>query len=293
MIAGTPIPPVTEFLWPTLYAVVSLGHSGTIDEIVESTIGGGGFSEEQLAAPHGEGRESEVAYRCAWARTYLKGMGLLDNSQRGVWSTTELGRAVGEADIPKLLGEYRNRLRDARKANAQADEADELGTLDGEGGSDRSRDWKEQLIAILQGEIEPDQFERLARRLLLEAGFVSATVTGRSGDGGIDGIGLYRLSLVTFPVFFQCKRYKGTVGASAVRDFRGAMSGRGGQGLLITTGTFTPDARKEATRDGAPPVDLIDGDRLCDLLKDYELGVRCTVRQVEDVAVLAEFFADL
>jgi restriction system protein len=196
MTAGTQIPPVPEFLWPTLCAVVSLGDSGTIDEIVEATIGGGGFSEEQLAVPHGDGRESEVVYRCAWARTYLKGMGLLDNSQRGVWSTTELGRAVAEADIPRLLGEYRNRLREARKANAEADEADELGPLGDEGGSDGPRDWKAQLIAMLQGGIEPDQFERLARRLLLEAGFVSATVTGKSGDGGIDGIGLYRLSLV-------------------------------------------------------------------------------------------------
>jgi restriction system protein len=128
--------------------------------------------------------------------------------------------------------------------------------------------------------------------LLREAGFISATVTGKS-DGGIDGIGVYRLSLVSFPVFFQCKRYKGSVGSSAVRDFRGAMSGRGDKGLLITTGNFTADAKQEATRDGAPPVDLIDGDRLCDLLKEYELGIRRTVRQVEEIHVTPEFFADL
>ena len=118
-------------------------------------------------------------------------------------------------------------------------------------------------------------------------------MTGKSGDGGIDGIGVYRLSLVSFPVFFQCKRYKGSVGAGAVRDFRGAMSGRGDKGLLITTGNFTGEAKQEATGDGAPPVDLIDGDRLCDLLKEYELGVRRTIRQIEDVEVAPEFFADL
>jgi restriction system protein len=142
-------------------------------------------------------------------------------------------------------------------------------------------------------EIRPDSFERLARRLLREAGFVSATVTGKSGDGGIDGIGVYRLSLVSFPVFFQCKRYRGSVGAGAVRDFRGAMSGRGDKGLLITTGSFTADAKQEATRDGAPPVDLIDGERLCDLLREYALGVRSTVRQVEDIEIAPEFFSDL
>ncbi len=168
--------------------------------------------------------------------------------------------------------------------------SDDGGTPDTEGNAER--DWKEHLLETLLA-VPPDQFERLARRLLREAGFISATVTGKSGDGGIDGIGVYRLSLVSFPVFFQCKRYKGSVGAGAVRDFRGAMSGRGDKGLLITTGNFTAEAKSEATRDGAPPIDLIDGERLCDLLKDYELGVRCTIRQVEEVEVLPEFFIDL
>jgi restriction system protein len=141
--------------------------------------------------------------------------------------------------------------------------------------------------------MKPDGFERLTQRLLREAGFISATVTGRTGDGGIDGLGVYRMSLVSFPVFFQCKRYKGSVGSAAVRDFRGAMAGRGDKGLLITTGTFTSEAKAEATRDGAPPVDLIDGDRLCDLLKEYDLGVKTTVRQIEDITVDTEFFGDI
>jgi restriction system protein len=139
----------------------------------------------------------------------------------------------------------------------------------------------------------PDAFERLAQRLLREADFDSVNVTGQSGDGGIDGLGVYRLGLVSFPVFFQCKRYRGSVSPSAVRDFRGAMAGRGDKGLLITTGTFTADAKKEATRDGAPPIDLIDGDRLCELLKRYDLGVRTTTRTVEDVAVDPAFFSEI
>lgn len=71
------------------------------------------------------------------------------------------------------------------------------------------------------------------------------------------------------------------------------MAGRGERGLLITTGTFTAEAKQEATRDGASPIDLIDGDRLCDLLKEYRLGVRTELRQVEDVAVDAEFFREM
>ncbi len=152
----------------------------------------------------------------------------------------------------------------------------------------QSVSWKEQLLEQLMS-MRPDAFERLAQRLLREADFDSVNVTGQSGDGGIDGLGVYRLGLMSFPVFFQCKRYRGSVGPGAVRDFRGAMAGRGDKGLLITTGSFTADAKKEATRDGAPPIDLIDGDRLCGLLKQYGLGVRTVTRTVIDAA----FFGDI
>lgn len=133
--------------------------------------------------------------------------------------------------------------------------------------------WKDQLLTVLRA-TEPGAFERLAQRLLREAGFLKVEVTGRSGDGGIDGIGVLRVNLLSFQVLFQCKRYQGSVGAGAIRDFRGAMVGRSDKGLMITTGTFTPDAKREATRDGAPAIDLIDGDQLCDLLKQLKLGVK-------------------
>jgi restriction system protein len=218
-------------------------------------------------------------------------MGALINSTRGVWSTTELGRQLTQEQVVSLHAEYVVELRATRrKKRITAAESEVAGASDTDVGAER--DWKEQLLETLLA-VSPNQFERLARRLLREAGFISATVTGKSGDGGIDGIGVYRLSLVSFPVFFQCKRYRGSVGAGAVRDFRGAMSGRGDKGLLITTGNFTAEAKAEATRDGAPPIDLIDGERLCDLLKDYELGVRRTIRQIEDVEVLPEFFDGL
>jgi restriction system protein len=280
------IPSVGELLWSTLRAVREIGDSGTIEEIVEKAIELEGFTEEQQAVLHGDGPRTKIEYRLAWARSYLKGMGALDNSERGVWSTTEAGRSMTPEDVVSRHAAYVASLREARKAKqlARAEQDDEL-----EEESAR-RDWKERLLEVLF-EVPPDGFERLARRLLREAGFVSATVTGKSGDGGIDGIGVYRLSLVSFPVFFQCKRYRGSVGSGAVRDFRGAMSGRGDKGLLITTGSFTADAKQEATRDGAPPVDLIDGERLCDLLKEHKMGV--TVRLVEDVEISPEFFSDL
>jgi restriction system protein len=139
--------------------------------------------------------------------------------------------------------------------------------------------------------IPPASFEKLCQRMLREAGFTKVDVTGRSGDGGIDGIGVLRVSLLSFHIFFQCKRYRGSVRASAIRDFRGAMVGRTDKGLFITTGVFTPDAKREATRDGAPVLDLIDGDALCDLLKELNLGV--STRQVEEVTIDASWFRSL
>ncbi len=133
--------------------------------------------------------------------------------------------------------------------------------------------WKDVLLAALR-RMDPSAFERLAQRLLREAGFVKVEVTGRSGDGGIDGIGVLRLNLLSFQVLFQCKRYTGSVGAPEIRNFRGAMIGRSDKGLVLTTGTFTADAKREATRDGAPTIDLIDGDQLCNLLKQLKLGVK-------------------
>jgi restriction system protein len=291
------IPPYHELLWPTLQAVLELGGSASIGEIVETVIKGEGLSDGQQSVLHNDGPGTELAYRLGWARTYLKGMGLLTNSARGVWALTDAGTAmVTDPDLTAherterildLRARYLNRLRTGRKdAPSHGDKQA------GEAESPEEPSWKEQLLEQLMS-IAPDAFERLAQRLLREADFDSVNVTGRSGDGGIDGLGVYRLGLVSFPVFFQCKRYRGSVSPSAVRDFRGAMAGRGDKGLLITTGTFTADAKKEATRDGAPPIDLIDGDRLCDLLKTYDLGVHTTTRTVEDVTIDITFFTDM
>jgi len=151
-------------------------------------------------------------------------------------------------------------------------------------------DWRDKLLALLRA-MDPSAFERLCQRLLRESGFVKVEVTGRSGDGGIDGTGILQLSLMSFHVLFQCKRYQGSVGSGAVRDFRGAMMGRTDKGLVITTGTFSPDARREATRDGAPPIDLIDGESLCEKLKELKLGVE--IRIVEETAIKTDWFAQI
>jgi restriction system protein len=153
--------------------------------------------------------------------------------------------------------------------------------------------WKDELLLIIKN-IPPDAFERLAQRLLRESGFVQVQVTGKTGDGGIDGKGVVRIGgLLSFHVIFQCKRYKGSVSASVIRDFRGALMGRADKGLLITTGAFTRDARLEAQRDGATPIDLIDGEELVEKLKQLGIGIDVRQRIVEDISIKKEFFQNL
>ena len=281
------IPPFNELMWPTLQVVQSLGGSARIDEISEGVIEREGFTEEQqqvMRRP--DDHMTMIDYRLAWARNYLKNIGALQNSERGVWATTEKGRELQEHEIPDLVREYKREYYRQRKLTQEAEEI----PVDEE--SQEDEDWTEVLLDKLL-EMEPSAFERLTQRLLREAGFRNVEVLGRSGDGGLDGVGVYRVSLVSFPVYFQCKRYKGAVGPEKVRDFRGAMQGRGDKGLLITTGNFTAEAKREATRDGAPPIDLIDGERLCDLLKEHELGVETRSRVIEEIRIQPEFFSDL
>ena len=153
--------------------------------------------------------------------------------------------------------------------------------------------WQEELLDTILN-ISPASFERLIQRILRESGFIQVEVTGRSGDGGVDGHGIMRLGdLLSFHVIFQAKRWKGSVGPSQVRDFRGAMVGRADKGLLITTGSFTKDAQKESTRDGAPAIDLIDGDQLVEKLKKLSLGVSTKIVEVEQVSVDRNWFLGL
>lgn len=265
----------------------------TIEEMVDDVATAMSLSEAQRNIEHGETGRSEVDYRMAWARTYLKKGGVLENSERGVWRLTPRGAAISKTevlDIPRQVHQASHASRKAGKnrrtvAEDARQEAAELAQA-----LDESLTWIEELLAKLKA-ISPAAFERLCQRMLREKGFSKVEVTGRSGDGGIDGTGVLRLNLLSFQVLFQCKRYSGSVGPSAVRDFRGAMVGRADKGLMITTGTFTAEARREAVRDGAPAIDLIDGAGLCEILKDLRIGV--DVRMVEEVTIRESELAEL
>jgi restriction system protein len=280
--------------WTVVSALRQLGSSGTVSEINQRAIELAGFSEEQQALPHKTGSRTEAEYRLAWARTLCKLLGLATNSEYGIWALTELGQTVTESELEERKAARRKQVSADRKSKKQqqSDAGVVEGPLDVEDDVDDGEDaleWQQELLTVLKA-MPPDGFERLAQRLLREAGFENVKVMGKSGDGGIDGLGTYRLSLVTFPVYFQCKRYAGTVGSAPIRDFRGAMQGRGERGLFITTGTYTSEAKKEASRDGAHPIDLIDGDALAELLRRYKIGVTSVERIEYDVEIHREVF---
>lgn len=291
------IPPYDLMLWPLLEALKALGDSGSNQEIDDRAAMLMGFTDQQLGVLHKDGPLTEVSYRMAWARTYLNKVEAVTNSGRAVWSITDYGRSLSREDTTKIPVQVR--LLYSKKPKVRASKVDndnhpvslpeEPESLEIEE-STEARHWRETLLDVLQ-HLEPGGFERLCQRILRESGFTRVEVTGRSGDGGIDGVGVLRIALLSFQVFFQCKRYKGSVSASTVRDFRGAMVGRTDKGLLLTTGSFTPDAKREATRDGAPVLDLIDGESLCDLLKDLRLGV--TTRMVEEVNIDADWLSSI
>ena len=282
------LPNLPGMMLVTVEVLKELGGSATIQELDEKVIELEGVTEdEQALAMAGNENRTRVNYYLAWARTYLKRGDALVNSSRGVWSLTEIGAAITamhetRAIYDRVTLEERERAR----AKRNAAEAAKAAIVEPEEDSPEE-DWKSSLLAVL-GAISPDTFERLSQRLLREAGFIRVDVRGKSGDGGIDGVGVLRVNLVSFQIYFQCKRWKGSVGAKEIREFRGALQGGADKGLFITTGHFTSQASDEATRAGAIAIDLIDGDHLCDLLKDNRLGVE--TEMIERVQIRSDWF---
>lgn len=272
------VPTPDKLLWPTLVALKALGGSASNEELLDKVIELEALPESVTSVVHTDNRQTKLNYNLAWARTNLKVFGAITNSARGVWVITQVGENCSKDDIAEIPKLRRGKSEKDQLAtpchNIVADDACELA-------------WKDMLLLKLRS-MDPSAFERLAQRILRETGFTKVEVLGKSGDGGLDGVGVLQINLLSFRVYFQCKRYSSSVGASAIRDFRGAMAGRSDKGIFITTATFTGEAKKEATRDGAIPIDLIDGDKLCALLKELKLGV--VIELVEKISIVEGYF---
>jgi restriction system protein len=252
----------SQFLQPVLDAIRALGGSARPSEVKEWILTHKQLPQDYLESIHPQSGESKFGNDVDWARFYLVRSAYLDASKRGVWTLTDAGRHrnIDEAEAARIVREID---RPTGATNEQRLPEPELG----------EPNYREESLRIIKG-LPPSGFENLCQRLLRESGFEEVTVTGRSGDGGIDGQGILKLNpFVSFRVLFQCKRYKDSVGPAIVRDFRGAMAGRAEKGIILTTGFFTPQAELEASRDGAQPIELVDGDSLVALLAELELGL--------------------
>lgn len=262
-------PEFLKYINPVLTSLQSNGGAGNSADIIDQIISELRITEEELEETTSNG-QSRIKNQIQWARFYLFKSGLIDNSQRGIWRLTKEGldKKLNNEDVYFLFKEVQNSVKKSTTSETIIKEQSfEITATEDE-------EHNSTLISIIQ-DLTPTGFEKLCKRLLTEIGINEIHITGGSGDQGIDGKGIVKLNdVVGLNIVFQCKRYKETVSPHHVRDFRGAMQGRGEKGLIITTGRFTKEAKNEANREGVTPIELIDGDRLVELFEKYQLGLK-------------------
>ena len=266
-------PEFLKYVNPVLTTLQANGGAGNSSNVIEQIIEQLGITDEELEEATSNG-QSRIRNQIQWARFYLFKSGLIDNAQRGIWRLTNEGleKNLSDEDVYTLFKGVQESVKKSptdspKKVDKKSEEKfEETATEDEE--------HTIGLLNIIQN-LPAAGFEKLCKRLLTEIGINDITITGGSGDQGIDGKGLVKLNdVVSLNIVFQCKRYKETVSPHHVRDFRGAMQGRGEKGLIITTGRFTKEAKNEANRDGVTPIELIDGDRLVELFEKHHLGLK-------------------
>jgi restriction system protein len=262
-------PEFLKYVNPVLTSLQSNGGAGNSSDIIDQIISVLKITEEELEETTTNG-QSRVKNQIQWARFYLFKSGLIDNAQRGIWRLTKEGldKKLNDEDVYLLFKEVQNSVKKSTSSETIIKEQSfEITPTEDE-------EHNSTLISIIQN-LTPTGFEKLCKRLLTEIGINEIHITGGSGDQGIEGKGIVKLNdVVSLNIVFQCKRYKETVSPHHVRDFRGAMQGRGEKGLIITTGRFTKEAKNEANREGVTPIELIDGDRLVELFEKYQLGLK-------------------
>jgi restriction system protein len=282
-------PHFVRYMGPTVEALKELGGSGQPAEVIDWIADTLNVTDEHLLEVLKSG-QTRFANQVHWARFYLSKAGYIDSSQRGVWSLTKKGLSttINHDMALVIFREVQESIRKDKELEAEFEEDEsETERLEPED----PRNYRVRLMEMLM-DLPASGFERLCQRILRESGFQEVKVTGRTGDGGIDGNGLLQVNpFVSFQVLFQCKRYSGSVSVSQVRDFRGAMMGRADKGIILTTGTFTKDAKGEAVRDGVPPIELVNGDKLLDMLEELELGLQPITSYEVDVDFFEEFMA--
>lgn len=286
------VPRYPRLIVPTFIALKNLGGSGTNSEILGQIIKIMNISDDVVDIPHlGSTSMTELSYQAAWARTYLRSYGAIENSARSVWSITSSYSRSDLPDLKDILAAIKTSKSDS--SDSESSVCAESSNKDNQKKTivypDDIKPWEVRLEELLQS-MDPYGFERLAQRILRECGFSQVEVTKKSGDGGIDGTGKLKINgIFSFNVAFQCKRYKDLVGASVIRDFRGSLTTDIEKGVLITTGRFSKAARDEASNPGKQQIDLIDGEELIAKIAEFGIGVKpVTTYEIDE-----EFFANI
>lgn len=286
------VPKFDEMVRATLASLRKRGGVASNQEIEDDIVAGMNLSEEAAAELHRKGPQTKVGYNAAWTRTWLRRIGAIEpaagpKTRQGVWTLTAKGRDVewaesrAETEVKAAHQQYQKEVKQkkgqesAGTTQSEAEQSAPASPETGDGGTENS--WKTELMEVLL-QLDPAAFERLCQRLLHATGIEDLVVTGGPGDGGIDGTGRLKVGLVSFQVAFQAKRWKGTVGPGVVREMQGSMTSDVDHGIVITTGYFSHNAKTQAKTPGAKQVELVDGERLCDLLDEHGLGVIRTER---------------
>lgn len=266
------MPAYSDLINPTILALQELGGSGNVNEIYAEVIKHLDLPDRIIDFQHSEkSSQTEIQYRLAWARTYLKNYGVIDNTSRSIWVILPQHKNTMSVDVEDCINTVR-RLFGNKKPSKPNDNED----LEDDGIElpEEIKPWRVKLHDILTN-MDPFAFERLTQRLLRESGFTEVDITRKTGDGGIDGFGRLKINgLFSFKVAFQCKRYSGTVPSSDIRDFRGSLTTDFEKALFITTGSFSKPAKEEAMTPGKIQIDLIDGEEFINRLAEFEIGIK-------------------
>jgi restriction system protein len=279
-----------KWFGPVLDSLRDLGDSGRPREVSDRIANSLALPDEVLDQTLNSGA-SRFHNQVAWARQYLVWEGLLDSSKHGTWKLTEKGRdtTLSEDEAREIFRKWVRIHAAKRKQKASGANVDEEGEEDPL--EELQSPEQLSLIEVLRG-LSPEGFEKVCRELLRESGFENVEITGGSADGGIDGFGTLEMNpFVSFKVLFQCKRYKegNSVSRAQVGDFRNAMIGRAEKGIIIATSSYTNAAVKEANREGAPQVELVDGAKLVEMFERVELGVKSRTVYDVDLAYFEQY----
>jgi restriction system protein len=246
------------------------------------------LTNQQRSALIPSGRQTVIANRTHWARTYLKHAGLLENTGRGRFRITQTGLAALRSNPSRIdvqfLMQYPEFIAFRRGQASSQEDLPVTPVVVAETPEELLATSYRQLRATLAQEllecvkkVSPAFFERLVLDLLVRMGYGgsledAAQAVGRTGDGGIDGI-IKEDRLGLDAIYIQAKRWNGNVGRPVVQAFAGSLIGhKASKGVMISTSEFTADARDYVTHI-VQKIVLIGGEELARLMIDYGVGV--------------------